>query len=92
MNYEEFLKQKDYVLESSGFNVDKKVLNPMLFEFQKDIIKWALAKVERVFLQIVDWVKWLCSCPGDIKFTYVRGGEGINTCSINCCRTNKKRS
>ncbi len=44
MNYEEFLKQKDYVLESSGFNVDKKVLNPMLFEFQKDIIKWALAK------------------------------------------------
>lgn len=75
MNYEEFLKQKDYVLESSGFNVDKKVLNPMLFEFQKDIIKWALAKVERVFLQIVDWVKWLCSCPGDIKFTYVRGGR-----------------
>jgi len=23
MNYEDFLKQKDYVLESSGFNIDK---------------------------------------------------------------------
>lgn len=44
MEYEEFLKQKDYVLESSGFDVDKSELNPMLFEFQKDIVRWALAK------------------------------------------------
>lgn len=27
MNYEDFLKQKDYVLESSGFNIDKDKLN-----------------------------------------------------------------
>ena len=44
MNYEEFLKQKDYVLESSGFDIDKNELNPMLYEFQKDIVRWALAK------------------------------------------------
>lgn len=44
MDYEEFLKQKDYVLESSGFEVDKNELNPMLFDFQKDIVRWALAK------------------------------------------------
>lgn len=44
MEYEEFLKQKDYVLESSGFDVDKSELNPMLYEFQKDIVRWALAK------------------------------------------------
>lgn len=44
MDYEEFLKQKDYVLESSGFDVDKNELNPMLFDFQKDIVRWALAK------------------------------------------------
>ena len=44
MDYEEFLKQKDYVLESSGFDVDKSELNPMLFEFQKDIVRWALKK------------------------------------------------
>ena len=44
MDYEEFLKQKDFVLESSGFDIDKSELNPMLYEFQKDIVRWALAK------------------------------------------------
>ena len=44
MNYEDFLKQKDYVLESSGFNIDKDKLNPMLFDFQKDVVRWALKK------------------------------------------------
>lgn len=44
MDYEEFLKQKDFVLESSGFDIDKSKLNPMLYEFQKDIVRWALAK------------------------------------------------
>lgn len=44
MNYEEFLKQKDYVLESSGFDVNKNDLNPMLYDFQKDIVRWALKK------------------------------------------------
>lgn len=44
MDYEEFLKQKDYVLESSGFDIDKNDLNPMLYDFQKDIVRWALAK------------------------------------------------
>lgn len=27
MNYEDFLKQKDYVLGNSGFNIDKDKLN-----------------------------------------------------------------
>lgn len=44
MDYESFLKQKDYVLESSGFDVNKNDLNPMLYEFQKDIVRWALKK------------------------------------------------
>lgn len=44
MDYEEFLKQKAYVVESSGFDIDKSELNPMLFDFQKDIVRWALAK------------------------------------------------
>ena len=44
MTYEEFLKQKDFVTESGGFEVDKSELNPMLYDFQKDIVRWALAK------------------------------------------------
>lgn len=44
MEYNEFLKTKRFVLESSGFDINKSELNPMLYEFQKDIVKWALKK------------------------------------------------
>lgn len=44
MNYKEFLQSKRFVLESSGFDIDKSELNPMLYEFQKDIVRWALKK------------------------------------------------
>lgn len=44
MNYEDFLKSKRFVLESSGFDIDKSELNSMLYEFQKDIVRWALKK------------------------------------------------
>jgi superfamily II DNA or RNA helicase len=44
MEYLEFLKNKRFVLESSGFDIDKSKLNPMLYDFQKDIVRWALKK------------------------------------------------
>ena len=44
MEYETFLNNKNVILENSGFKIDKKELNPMMFDFQKDIVKWALAK------------------------------------------------
>ena len=44
MDYKEFLQNKGFVLESSGFDIDKSELNPMLYEFQKDIVRWALKK------------------------------------------------
>lgn len=43
-SYRAFLKEKNYVLESTGFQVFQKDLNPMLFQYQKDIVRWALAK------------------------------------------------
>lgn len=41
-NYKAFLKQKEVVIEDSGFEVTE--LNPYLFDFQKDIVRWALRK------------------------------------------------
>lgn len=41
-NYGDFLKQKEIVIMDSGFTPD--VLNENLFEFQKDIVTWALKK------------------------------------------------
>ena len=44
MNYQDFLNNKKFVLESSGFDIDKNELNPKLFDYEKDIVRWALAK------------------------------------------------
>lgn len=44
MEYHEFLKNKRFILESCGFDIDKNTLNPLLYDFQKDIVRWALAK------------------------------------------------
>ena len=44
MNYEEFLNNKRFVLESSGFDIDTSELNPKLFQYEKDVVRWALKK------------------------------------------------
>ena len=44
MNYEEFLNNKRFVLESSGFDIDVSALNPKLFQYEKDVVRWALKK------------------------------------------------
>ena len=44
MNYEEFLNNKRFVLESSGFDIDTSELNSKLFQYEKDVVRWALKK------------------------------------------------
>lgn len=44
MDYNKFLENKTFVLESKGFDVDKDELNKNMYEFQKDIVRWSLAK------------------------------------------------
>lgn len=40
--YDEFLKNKLYVRDKCGFSIDHSDLNPILFDFQKDIIRWSI--------------------------------------------------
>ena len=42
--YEKFIESKIQVFESVGFDIDREKLNSMLFDFQKDIVRWALKK------------------------------------------------
>jgi superfamily II DNA or RNA helicase len=44
MNYYDFLKSKTKSTSSSGFTVSVNTLNTNLFQWQKDIVRWALAK------------------------------------------------
>ncbi len=44
MTYKEFLKQKEIKHKNSGFDIDRNDLNEKLFDFQKDITRWAIKK------------------------------------------------
>lgn len=44
MDYIEFVEQKKITTKSSGFEIDRNQLNPLLFDYQKDIVKRALKK------------------------------------------------
>ncbi len=43
-SYREFIESKRIAFEACGITIDKNDLNPMLFDFQKDIVTWALHK------------------------------------------------
>lgn len=44
MTYQEFLKKKELQTITAGFKVAPETLNPRLFDFQRDIVAWALQK------------------------------------------------
>jgi len=44
MSYQEFLATKTIQHKESGFEVNAGDLNPMLFDWQKELVKWALFK------------------------------------------------
>lgn len=41
-SYQEFLKKKQITVKLSGFEVKKRDVNPILFDWQKEIVTWAL--------------------------------------------------
>lgn len=42
MDYNEFIQSKKVTVRLSGFQVEPEAINPMLFLFQRDIVRWAL--------------------------------------------------
>ena len=40
-SYQEFLAEKSFYVEPSGFDVDPEKVNPMLFDWQRRIVEWA---------------------------------------------------
>ncbi len=44
MNYSEFLSRKAATIPCCGFSFEKENMNPSLFDWQKDIVCWALKK------------------------------------------------
>jgi DNA modification methylase len=66
MEYGDFLEKKKIIVKPVGFNVDRKEINDKLFDFQKDIVQWAIKKgraaifadtgLGKTFIQL-EWAK-----------------------------------
>lgn len=68
MKYNEFLRTKEQEISFSGIEIDESDINPMLYDFQKAIVKWACRKgraaifadcgLGKTFIQL-DWARIL---------------------------------
>ena len=50
MNYSEFLSRKATTIPCCGFSFEKENMNPSLFDWQKDIVCWALKKAKTALI------------------------------------------
>lgn len=49
MEYQEFLKQKEFKQIKAGFDIDESEINPNTFEFQRAGVKWAVKRGKAAF-------------------------------------------
>ena len=73
MNYDDFLRKKAVYIPCSGFSFEKADMNPKMFEWQKDIVVWALKKGKAALfedcglgktIQQLEWCKLISEHTG----------------------------
>jgi superfamily II DNA or RNA helicase len=79
MDYQEFLKSKQFVIQTTGIDVEPQKINPMLFDFQRDIVLWALKKgraaifagcgLGKTFMQL-EWSRHVSECAGGMVLIF----------------------
>lgn len=92
MTYKEFLESKKQRIKSVGFDITMDQINSILFDFQKDIVKWAIKKgrsavfadtgLGKTFIQL-EWARIiggniLIFAPLSVSRQTIREGKKIN--------------
>jgi len=92
MDYQKFLKQKELTIKPAGFDVNNEIINPVLFPFQRDIVRWAVKKgrcavfldtgLGKTFIQL-EWARiigkpTLIFAPLSVARQTIREGKKIN--------------
>ena len=93
LNYQEFLKLKQYKIDSIGKEITNKDLHPKLFDFQKDIVRWVCKKgrgalfidtgLGKTFIQL-EWARLmgansLIVAPLSVARQTIKEGKKIDT-------------
>ena len=82
MDYKEFLRSKIELARDTGFEVDRKDLNPALMEHQKDAVQWALRGGKRALFEsygLGKTVQELEFCYQAVKHN---GGKAMIVCPL----------
>ena len=105
MEYKEFLLTKKQKVDSVGFDIDINIINPILFNFQKDIVKWSIKKgrsavfadtgLGKTFIQL-EWARiiggnTLIFAPLSVSRQTIREGKKLNII-VNYIRAKEKIS
>ena len=92
MEYQEFLQNKKFTIQNMGMEITQSQINPLLFPFQKDIVKWAVKKgrcaifldtgLGKTFIQL-EWAriignKTLIFAPLSVARQTIREGKKID--------------
>lgn len=60
MRYRDFLEQKKFTVKPSGIDVEN--IHPLLFDFQRDLVRWALKKGKAALFTMTGTGKTLMQC------------------------------
>uniref|UniRef100_A0AAU8B534 Helicase n=1 Tax=Dulem virus 39 TaxID=3145757 RepID=A0AAU8B534_9CAUD len=90
MDYKEFLKNKRFVLESSGFDIDKSELNQKMYDFQQDIVRWALAKGRACIFADCGLGKTLMQLEWSYQIHRHTGGKILILAPLSVCEQTKR--
>lgn len=82
MNYEEFLKSKQYRHGSCGKIISNDDIHPMLFDFQKDIVKWAVKKGKCAVFLDTGLGKTFCQ----LEWARIIGGRSLIIAPLSVAR------
>ncbi len=103
VDYLEFLQTKQFKIDYIGFDITHNDINSKLFDFQKDIVKWAVKKgrcavfldtgLGKTFIQL-EWAKiinkkTLIFAPLSVARQTIREGNKINI-NVNYARDKKE--
>lgn len=90
MEYKEFLKNKRFVLESSGFDIDKSELNQKMYDFQQDIVRWALKKGKACIFADCGLGKTLMQLEWGWQVHKHTGGKILILAPLSVCEQTKR--
>lgn len=90
MEYQEFLKNKRFVLDSTGFDVGREQLNPKMYDFQKDVVRWALAKGKSCIFADCGLGKTIMQLEWSWQIHKHTGGKVLILAPLSVCEQTKR--